>query len=262
MIANSIAPVIIIGMHRSGTSLLTGMLGECGVFFGAQQDEYNEALKFQELNEKIFAYAGASWDSPVGVRALLATEKGVSQAKDLIQPLLNDSFFDSYFGNNNFAEREKNWGWKDPRNTYTLPLWLDMFPEARVVHIIRNGMDVAESLWKRETTRPEGKSHHHYSDCCQSREGCFALWEEYVTTARVGAGLHEKTLEIKFEALLAEPSAVLSKVVEFIGISDPVDFQKPLGLIKKRDGSHLQDPLSESFRLLVKSNNLLNQLYD
>ncbi len=32
----------------------------------------------------------------------------------------------------------KAWGWKDPRNTFTLPMWLSIFPKARVLHVLRN----------------------------------------------------------------------------------------------------------------------------
>jgi hypothetical protein len=42
------------------------------------------------------------------------------------------------------------WGWKDPRNSITLPVWLKLFPDARVIHIVRNGVDVAESLYRRQ----------------------------------------------------------------------------------------------------------------
>ena len=45
------------------------------------------------------------------------------------------------------------WGWKDPRNTFLLPLWRDIFPEAKVIHVIRNGVDVAASLLTREEKR-------------------------------------------------------------------------------------------------------------
>lgn len=42
------------------------------------------------------------------------------------------------------------WGWKDPRNTITLPIWLELFPNAKILHIRRHGVDVAQSLRKRE----------------------------------------------------------------------------------------------------------------
>jgi hypothetical protein len=47
------------------------------------------------------------------------------------------------------------WGWKDPRNTFLLPLWLTIFPEAKIVHIYRNGIDIAQSLSLREGKRIE-----------------------------------------------------------------------------------------------------------
>ena len=41
---------------------------------------------------------------------------------------------------------DQPWGWKDPRNVFTLPLWLRVFPEAKIIYIVRNGVDVAASL--------------------------------------------------------------------------------------------------------------------
>jgi hypothetical protein len=45
------------------------------------------------------------------------------------------------------------WGWKDPRNIFLLPLWLDIFPDAKIIHVFRNGVDVAYSLAQREKSR-------------------------------------------------------------------------------------------------------------
>jgi len=41
------------------------------------------------------------------------------------------------------------WGWKDPRNTFTIDIWIEVFPNAKLIHIYRNPIDVAESLRKR-----------------------------------------------------------------------------------------------------------------
>jgi hypothetical protein len=45
------------------------------------------------------------------------------------------------------------WGWKDPRNTFLLPIWLEIFPNAKIIHIYRNGLDIAKSLAVREQSR-------------------------------------------------------------------------------------------------------------
>src|SRR5207237_264153 len=41
------------------------------------------------------------------------------------------------------------WGWKDPRTSLTIPLWLELVPDLRVVVCLRNPLDVALSLRKR-----------------------------------------------------------------------------------------------------------------
>src|SRR5213078_1316124 len=45
---------------------------------------------------------------------------------------------------------DRPWGWKDPRTVFTLPLWLQLFPKAKIINIVRNGVDVASSLSVRE----------------------------------------------------------------------------------------------------------------
>jgi hypothetical protein len=72
-------PVIVIGMHRSGTSLVAGMLAQLGVYMGpiqlpaAEAGERNEGLftsgyaeaeELHVLNERLLARAGGSWCVP------------------------------------------------------------------------------------------------------------------------------------------------------------------------------------------------------
>ena len=45
------------------------------------------------------------------------------------------------------------WGWKDPQTIFTLPLWLKLFPDAKLIYLTRNGVDVAASLLTREQKR-------------------------------------------------------------------------------------------------------------
>ena len=63
---------------------------------------------------------------------------------------VNISFF---FGYRDWKEIKSgqpiNWGWKDPRTTITFPIWLQVFPKAKILHILRNGVDVAISIYRR-----------------------------------------------------------------------------------------------------------------
>lgn len=43
-------PVIVLGMHRSSTSMLVGLLRELGLWIGHQAPRNNEARLFRRLN--------------------------------------------------------------------------------------------------------------------------------------------------------------------------------------------------------------------
>lgn len=64
------APVLVIGMHRSGTSLVTRLLRDLGLFIGWRLDDNAEAYLFRALNEWLLREAGATWQTPAPVRRL------------------------------------------------------------------------------------------------------------------------------------------------------------------------------------------------
>ena len=57
-------PVIILGMHRSGTSMLSRILEKLDIFMGWRKEENNEALFFLKFNDWILKQANATWDNP------------------------------------------------------------------------------------------------------------------------------------------------------------------------------------------------------
>lgn len=200
------------------------MLGACGVFWGALPDEYNESAFFQSLNEALFSMASATWDAPAPMEHYFMQPDHQKQALDFIQKRLKEGLYTEFcwgldtrpiYGTDRLSG---HWGWKDPRNVYTLGLWLAHFPNARVIHIIRNGIDVAISLWRRETSRPEGTDHPHYSQFCQTREGSFDLWKRYVHEARRWSDKVEHFLEIRFEELIGTPRATLERLRQFLDL--------------------------------------------
>jgi Sulfotransferase family len=105
------------------------------------------------------------------------------------------------------SERGKaRWGDKTPQYAADIPVLLDVFPDARIIHIIRDGRDVALSLLG---TRFGAKN---VFVAAQD-------WKYFVTAGRrAGASLARDTYhEIRYEALLAAPAETMAGVCAFIG---------------------------------------------
>lgn len=149
------------GMHRSGTSLIAKLLAQAGLFMGRDLTDTWESRFFLNRNEKILNAGGGGWANPQCVEPLL-NHQALRQA--LLQELSLDvdslcclSFLGlvKYLKFRSLYKIEIPWGWKEPRTTLLLPIYLDLFPDAKIIHIYRNGVDVAASLSRREKTRIE-----------------------------------------------------------------------------------------------------------
>lgn len=53
---------------------------------------------------------------------------------------------DKYSKYNNIKDLDIPWGWKDPKNSFTIDLWKEIFPNAKVLHIYRNPIDSISSF--------------------------------------------------------------------------------------------------------------------
>jgi hypothetical protein len=235
-------PVILIGMHRSGTSMLARLLEELGLFFGAVKDENNEALFFQDLNEWLLGQCGGRWDNPAAFKQhFWRNAETVKWTELYLRNLLASpraiQFLGARYAVRGIRGLDTPWGWKDPRNTFTLPLWLRIFPDAKVVSIERNGVDVAQSLRAREINilndiprlyrrnrlafflRLRRSGFVHSPRCLALEEG-FALWEEYTSQARAAVGQvpAERALALRYEDVLADPIKWLGQGADFCGL--------------------------------------------
>jgi hypothetical protein len=222
-------PIIIVGMHRSGTSLVTRLLRLLGIHMGADPDPNAESKHLRSLNKHTFRVVGAEWNTPEIVLEAMESPAFVAhQAGYYRAHLLSGAGGLRYWGIKPWLALRAGgalplWGWKDPRTSLTLPIWLQVFPRAQVVHIIRNGIDVAISLHrrqlkqlKRRRVRPELRDPRGYDF-----RFCFSLWEAYQThllTYRDSVPTTQYT-ELRYEALLGEPEGTLRYLLSKIGIT-------------------------------------------
>lgn len=235
-------PVIVIGMHRSGTSMTTRLLDQLGLFVGWRLQPDHEALFFVYLNEWLLQQSGGSWEHPRPIRDLIANREVRPLVADYLRYSLGTPRSVSYLGFGRYLRHRdvpalgEPWGWKDPRNTFTLPLWLDLFPDARVLHVHRHGVDVAASLVTRHARVLEQRKARYVrmraqyllrskqvgfttTLRCTSLEGGLALWDEYMQEARAHvATLGERAMEVRYESLLENPVEELDAVARFCGL--------------------------------------------
>ena len=129
--------VIVLGMHRSGTSLLTGSLEAAGLSLGEVNNEApfnrkgnkeNESIR--ELNDALLERNGAAWNRPPNGQAQWS---GADEewSRSLISPYL---------------AAKRPWGFKDPRTVWTVEGWLRLLPHARPVGVFRHPSLVVQSL--------------------------------------------------------------------------------------------------------------------
>ncbi len=201
------APFIIIGSHRSGTSWLSRALHESGIHMGEQRDHNEEAWHFLSLNQQAIQNAGACWESPVipkknhwpnyDLSDLIKLHFGVHQRRKLWMLKLNGAL----------------WGWKDPRNTFTLSHWLEVFPKAKVIHLVRDREEVIDSLLRRQVKPGEVKS-----DRLKTRDDAEAIWRVYVEEARKYS-TYTNFLEVDYKNLKANNQQSLDALDDFCGVN-------------------------------------------
>lgn len=241
-------PVIILGMHRSGTTLLVEVLRGLGLFCGARLDENGEAVFFIRINEWLLRSAGGSWFYPLPFRRMKESPELVAKAVERLRKALNSRLFSEYTGSlphkllNCCPPLRTPWGWKDPRNVFTARLWLALFPNARVLYIKRNGIDVAQSLcvreqkllenWRRGSfldrlpifrSRSISKGFQDYYQFPSPRSLTlrenFALWEEYTDEAETLLdGLPGPKLALRYEDFLDRPKHFIPLLADFCGL--------------------------------------------
>ena len=102
-------------------------------------DGFWEHLGFVALNDELLHELGGAWDLPPKADESF-TSSGVDPLR-LKARLLIERF--------NSASA---WGWKDPRNSLTLPFWRQLLPELKTLIMVRNPLEVAHSMRQRNGT--------------------------------------------------------------------------------------------------------------
>jgi hypothetical protein len=242
-------PLVLIGMHGSGTSIVSRILGSLGAYMGHHLDEHAEAGEFFALNEEILYRAGASWDR---VDPLLNRIDDARFARSSVRRLRLATLGSLRTGYlRNAPADAAAWGWKDPRNSLTLPFWLRLFPTAKVIHIHRDLEDAAKSIRRRANQWAESPSEGpaatpepwvrraarlatdptaigrflrrraragEQGDPCLDLDYCRTLARSYHEACSRWRGEGSALMVLRYEDLLGDPIRATRALAEFAGL--------------------------------------------
>jgi len=210
----SAPPLLVLGVRRSGTTLLRVMLdrhSELAVpdesyFLPQIADRHRGRIDVEAFVDDLRRVETLrEWDVPVEeVRARLRPGTTAGEAVAAV--------YETYAA----RQGKSRWGDKTPMYMEHLGMLAELFPDARYVHLVRDGRDAALSF----LSMPEGivtKTWAHPRSVAD-----FACqWRSEVVAAR-GSGARvgpARYLEARYEELVAAPEQELRRICDFAGLA-------------------------------------------
>jgi len=200
--------VCILGMHRSGTSVVAKAVGVLGAYLGAAEEllpaapdnpqGFWERRDVCGLGERLLAALGTTWDTVAPLPEAWLAAPAVGPLREELAALIGGAF----------AGRPL-WAWKDPRTCLLLPLWKEVLRGAGVdlgvLFTVRNPLDVARSLHKRDGL-PLARG--------------FGVWFNYNLSATRAVG-DLPVAFVSYDRLLEGPRRELLRCASALGLTWP-----------------------------------------
>jgi len=193
-------PLLITGMHRSGTSLVANFVHHSGVCLGddlvkakpSNPYGHYEDVEILEFQRSILLreFRHSMW-VPEPPRLL---EEDRVRARDLIRA----------------RQRKPHWGWKEPRTSLFLDFWNDLLPKAYYLFVVRHPLLVVDSLRRRSGTRIYhiGKNNRFLQQWLIYSQECLRFHQQ----------VKPRCLLVMIENVLQEPERFAALLTEHLGL--------------------------------------------
>jgi hypothetical protein len=213
--------VLILGMHRTGTSAVAGALAQMGIEFGEDfipSNRHNPKGYFEHpevvaLHDSLLQALGSRWDDYLALPSGWEENDITREIRSSLIAILKRDFGEASL-----------FGVKDPRLCRLMPLWFPIFEslpaEPLFVLTVRHPWEVAESLARRD---------------CLKRSKSFLLWLDHTLLAeRVTRGYNR--VFVAFDELLDTPGVVVTRLQRDLALH-------PLGRVEVSSQSSLEPSL-------------------
>ncbi len=197
-VGNNRENIFIVGMPRSGSSLIEKMLVKSGEIFGHGEPGYVGRVVRQVSNGDVVNYLG--FIDNLNKNSVLSLAKELKSAYRLVGG--NLKHIDKMLFNYQFV-----------------PLIMKLFPDARIIHVVRDYRDVALSCFAHNFS-----GYHPYKFIISDIIFQFRAHIEIMNRWKLL--FPENIITIEYERLVYYPTSVMSEISKFIGISPNYDFTK------------------------------------
>ncbi len=209
-----IKTIVILGMHKTGTSIVAGALARLGVDMGRSIDQeskrddisnplgHYEDWDFQKLNKKILKKANGDWKNPPKKENIIKQKnKFQKQIKNLIN-----------------KKESTLWGFKDPRTTLTIDLFLPYLKNPYFLICHRKDKDVIDSIQRRIADRGDKE---------MSDKEIKKIINQYKSSIKsfFKQNPNLKRLDIDFKKLNNKKRDQIEKIMDFLNLN-PTQKQK------------------------------------
>jgi hypothetical protein len=187
MQGSAAVPIVVLGMHRSGTSALANVIGRLGAALGTDADvsDGSENKPIRACNAAILDALGGHWSAPVGFEPGWTNQPEVVELDAQVRSALDR------------LPKSGVFAWKDPRTCFTFGFWTQrLTTEPVVIMSFRHPLEVADSLNRRNGF---GVGHG------------VALWEAY-NRALLEAAAGYQTIVVAYPDLAGDPVGTLTRV--------------------------------------------------
>jgi hypothetical protein len=199
--------LLVLGMHRSGTSALAGLLGQAGFALPTSTDPgdgnnhtgYWEPRAIRTVHNRLLDGCQSSWHDPL-LPVLTWQPQRLDDTLDQLEQALAEDFAGMPADGVAVV--------KDPRQCRLMPLWWELLQrraaEVHVLLVVRRPEAVAASLGRRDQL-PQDRA--------------LLLWLSHTLEAE----LHSRALPrlvLSYEALLREPAAMVRACQQLAGLPE------------------------------------------
>ncbi|HDD45193.1 MAG TPA: glycosyltransferase [Candidatus Desulfofervidus auxilii] len=193
--------IVVLGMHRSGSSMIARILYNMGVNMGknlmkpdgANPTGYYENWDFVHLNNEILAAGGGSWTTPPkNIDELV--KKFASKAELVIK-----------------ENQDIIWGWKDNRTTFTFEVYQPYLKNPYIIVCNREEKNVVNSLLRthKGLVPPEKRNYEYFAQVYKAH---------YDKIKKIKQKFDYPILDVYFENFFTVPEMEISKIQSFLSI--------------------------------------------